>query len=144
MPKLLVQQLQLENWGMKCCNVLDLLQGNSGGLQCGEGGDRKNKIDKVFTIVELGEITQKFIRQPFYFHRHLKFFYNKKVTGVSWIKICHCTSLRGLRFPQRPWNILPAKAILNICDMPGLGWPLEGVKQNEDTNCYPQVHNLVG
>lgn len=62
-----------------------------------EGRRQKNKIDKVFTIVELREITQKFIRQPFYFRRHLKF-HNKKVTGVSWIKICHCTFLKGLGF----------------------------------------------
>ena len=106
---------------MKCCNVLDLLQGNSGGLQCGKGGDRKNKIDKVFTIVELGEITQKFIRQPFYFRRHLKFFRNKKVTGVSWIKICHCTSLRGLGFSLSEVKSLSHVRLCNPvdCSPPG-------------------------
>lgn len=47
--------------GMKCRHILDLIQGNPGGLQCEDRGDGRNKIDTVFTIVTLDEMTQKFI-----------------------------------------------------------------------------------
>ena len=81
---------------MKYCNVLDLLQGNPGELQCGEGGGRRGKIDKVFTIVEFEVQIQRLKWKTF------EVFHYKRVMGVSWIKICHCTSLRGPGFPHSP------------------------------------------